>query len=64
VAGAGRSIDRIIRIDETGGGGGGPIPMPRLAMMREAAQDASAPPPISAGQTEIRANVTLTAVLK
>src|SRR5688572_9121057 len=63
VAGAGRSIDRIIRIDEAGGGGG-PVPMPRLAMMREVASDAAAAPPISAGQTEIRANVTLTAVLK
>jgi uncharacterized protein YggE len=61
-AGAGRNIDRIIKIDETPMGGG-PIPMPRMAMMREAAQDASAPP-ISAGQTEIRAHVTLTAVLK
>ena len=63
-AGAGRSIDRIIRIDEAPMYGG-PIPMPRMAM-REAAQvaDASAAPPISAGETEIRAHVTLTAVLK
>jgi hypothetical protein len=61
-AGAGRSIDRIIRIDE---GGAGPVPPPR-PMFREALQtaDASAAPPISVGQTEIRANVTLTAVLK
>lgn len=63
-AGAGRSIDRVIRIDETPMPGG-PIPFARMAM-REAAQsaDAAAAPPISAGQTEIRAQVTLTAVLK
>src|SRR5687767_2460306 len=62
-AGAGRSIDRITRIEEAPMYGG-PIPMPRVAM-REALQagDASAAPPISAGQTEIRAHVTLTAVL-
>jgi uncharacterized protein YggE len=63
-AGAGRSIDHISRIDEAPGYGG-PIPMPRVAF-REAAQagDAAAAPPISAGQTEIRTHVTLTAVLK
>src|SRR5688572_17302720 len=63
-AGAGRSIDRIIRIDEAPMYGG-PIPMPRMAM-REVAQagDAANAPPISAGQTEIRAHVTLTAAMK
>lgn len=61
-AGAGRAIDRVIRIDEAPMYGG-PVPMPRLAMA-EARQAADAAPPISAGQTEIRANVTLTAVLK
>jgi uncharacterized protein YggE len=64
-AGAGRSIDRITRIDEAPLYGG-PVPMPRVAM-REALQvgDAAASaPPISAGQTEIRAHVTVTAVLK
>jgi uncharacterized protein YggE len=62
-AGAGRAIDRIIRIDESGGFR--PVPVERV-MMREAAQaaDASFAPPISAGQTEIRAQVTITAVLK
>jgi uncharacterized protein YggE len=62
-AGAGRSIDRIMRIDE-GPIYGPPVPMPRMAA-RESFQaaDASAPP-ISAGETEIRAQVTLTAVLK
>jgi uncharacterized protein YggE len=64
-AGAGRAIDRIVRIDEAGVSGG-PIPMPRV-MMREALQAgdaAAAAPPISTGETEIRARVTLTAVLK
>jgi uncharacterized protein YggE len=62
-AGAGRAIDRIIRIDESGGFR--PVPVERV-MMREVAQaaDASFAPPISAGQTEIRAQVTITAVLK
>lgn len=64
-AGAGRSIERILRVEEAPMYGG-PVPMPRIAM-REAAQAgdlAAAVPPISAGQTEIRAQVTLTAVLK
>ena len=63
-AGAGRSLDRVIRIDEAAMSGG-PIPVER--MMRQAVQvgdAASAAPPISAGQTEIRARVTLTTVLK
>jgi uncharacterized protein YggE len=59
-AGAGRSIDRILRIEEQGV----VVPVP-MRMMREAAQVAAdAPPPISAGQIEIRARVTLTAALK
>jgi uncharacterized protein YggE len=62
-AGAGRTIDRILRIDEQG------IvspPMPVMMRREMAAQagDASFAPPISAGQMEIRANVTVTAVLK
>ena len=63
-SGAGRGIDRIMRIEEAPMYGG-PIPAPRV-MMREAAQasDASFAPPISAGQTEIRAQVTLTAILR
>jgi uncharacterized protein YggE len=63
-AGAGRSLDRIIRIDEAGMPGG-PIPLER-AQMRQMVQvgDAASAPPISAGQTEIRARVTLTVVLK
>lgn len=62
VSGAGRTIDRIIRIDEQGI----VAPPTPVLMRREAAQtaDASFAPPISAGQMEIRANVTVTAVIK
>jgi uncharacterized protein YggE len=61
-AGAGRSIDRILRVDEQGGA---PPPVP-VRMMREAAQAgaADAAPPIAAGQMEIRSRVVVTAVLK
>jgi uncharacterized protein YggE len=61
-AGAGRSIDRILRIDEQGG----VTPPVPLRLMREAAQGAAADaaPPIAAGQMEIRARVSVTAVLK
>jgi uncharacterized protein len=59
-AGAGRSIDRIVRIDAQPGGAS--VPLPRVAMLRE--QAASDAPPIAAGQLEIRAQVTLTSALK
>jgi uncharacterized protein YggE len=62
-AGAGRTIDRILRIEEQGIASS-PTP---VRMMREVAMaDASGggAPPISAGQMELRANVTVTAVLK
>ena len=61
-AGAGRAIDRRVRIDEQGGISP-PVPMPDL---RQAAQTAAADaaPPIAAGQLEIRARVSLTASLK
>ena len=60
-SGAGRSIDRVLRIEEHGVSGP-PIVMARTMVAREAAQADS--PPISAGQMELRAQVTLTAVLK
>lgn len=61
-AGAGRSVDRILRIEEHGVQSPTPLPRP---MMREVAQmAASDAPPISAGQMELRAQVTVTAVLK
>jgi uncharacterized protein YggE len=63
-AGAGRAIDRIIRIDEHGAVST-PVPMPRI-LMKEQAQFAAADaaPPIAAGQIEIRSTVTLTSTLK
>jgi len=61
-AGAGRSIDRILRVDEQGTVSPPmPVPYPRQAA-QSAAADAA--PPIAAGQMEIRARVTVTAVLK
>lgn len=59
--GAGRTIERILRIEEQGVSGG-PVPMYRREMAVQAA--AAGPPPIEAGQTELRAQVTMTAILK
>ena len=61
--GAGRTIERILRIEE-GAMEGGPVPMPRVLRQTMAADAAAAAPPISAGQMEIRARVTLTAAIK
>jgi uncharacterized protein YggE len=62
-AGAGRSLERIVKIEEQGVSGG-PVPMYRRELSVAAAQAAPVPPPIEAGQTELRAQVTLTAILK
>lgn len=59
-AGAGRAIDRIQRVEEQGVVA--PMPVPMLRQAAQASADSS--PPISAGQVEIRARVTVTAVLK
>lgn len=61
-AGAGMSIARVQRIDAHPLGGGPPLP--KVAFAREQALASDAAPPISAGQLEIRAQVTLTSVLK
>ena len=61
-AGAGRSVERVIKIEE-GAIEGGPVPMPRFRAAIETAAAAAAPP-IETGQQEIRARVTLTAVIK
>lgn len=61
-AGAGRAIDRIVKIEELSVEGG-PIPVQRMVRQTLAA-DAAAAPPISTGQMEISARVTLTAVIK
>ena len=59
-AGAGRAIDRVLRIDAVNASGG-PIPLQKIAFAREAASDA---PPMATGQLEIRAQVTVTSILK
>jgi uncharacterized protein YggE len=60
-AGAGMSIDRVIRIEERRAS---PEPQPvMMAMQREALQ-VTAAPPITPGELEIRASVTLTAAIK
>ena len=61
-AGAGSSIERIMRVEEHGIVAP-PVPLYRTAM-REAAQAAPAEPPISAGEIELRAQVTITALIK
>jgi uncharacterized protein YggE len=61
-AGAGRSIDRILKVEEQGV----EVPPMPVRMMRQTAQAAAvdATPPISAGQMEIRARATVTVALK
>ena len=58
-AAAGRSVERIVRIEEQGGSDGQPRPMFRAAA---AVNDAA--PPISAGQIDITAAVSVTVSLK
>ncbi len=59
-SGAGRGVDRIVRIEELSGGGE-PMPMMRQYAMAKAA-DASTP--VAAGEMEIRAQVRLTVAIK
>lgn len=60
--GAGRNIDRILRVEEQGI----EVPPMPVRMMRQAAQSgvADATPPISTGQMEIRARAVVTVALK
>jgi uncharacterized protein YggE len=58
-AGAKRSIDRVIRIEESSIGGGPEMP---VMAMRMKAEDAGTP--VAAGELEIRAQVRLVAALK
>ncbi|HEY6509460.1 MAG TPA: SIMPL domain-containing protein [Vicinamibacterales bacterium] len=59
-AGAGRAVDRVLRVEEAGA-----VQAPPMPMFRGMAQAASAEaPPIAAGQIEIRAQVTVTSALK
>jgi uncharacterized protein len=62
-AGAGRTIDRVIRIEEPGGR---PSPMPPAMMARQsmAADRQTETTPIVAGEIEIRSTVVITVTLK
>lgn len=60
-AGAGRAVDRVLRIDDTPQVRVGP-PRPMMAMAREATDVQQTP--IEAGELEIRAQVTLTVSIK
>jgi len=60
-AGAGSTIDRVVRIEEHGVVSPPPMPMVRMAMKE---QSQAADVPISTGQLELRAHVTLTVALK
>ena len=61
-SGAGRNIDRLVRIDEAGTPGP-PVPMPQFLRVN-AASAAEAAPPVAVGQIEVRAQVTVTFTLK
>ena len=61
-SGVGRTVDRVLRLEEPGVE---TSPRPQLAMaMRAGGPAAAPPPPIVAGDLEIEARVTLTALLK
>lgn len=59
--GAGRSIDRIVRIEDQTFS---EPPPPRPFMVGMRAEAAAPPPPVQAGDVEIRVSVTITALLK
>ncbi len=58
-AGARRTVDRVIRIEESTARGGYPQPV-----MRAMAESAAVATPVAAGEIEIRAQVTVTVALK
>jgi uncharacterized protein YggE len=60
-AGAGRAVDRVIKVEEGGGSTPPPMPMFRAQAAQANAADAV---PIAAGQIEIRAVATVTTLLK
>jgi hypothetical protein len=62
-AAAGRTLDRIVRLEEQGASFS-PPPFPMAAMRAEAAAAPAPVPPVVAGDIEVRARVTLTARLK
>jgi uncharacterized protein YggE len=62
-AGAGRAIDRLLKIDESGGGPQQPMPL-SFARTVGAAEAGNAAPPVAVGQIEVRSQVTVTFTLK
>jgi hypothetical protein len=60
-AGAGQTVDRIVRVEEQGLVS---VPPPRPFFREAQLAQADAAPPISAGQMEIRANVAVTVTVK
>jgi len=60
-AGAGKAVDRIVRVEEQGTAS---PPMPMGAMALRSAAGPAADTPVSAGPIEFRAHVTLTVTLK
>jgi len=61
-AGAGRTVDRLVRIEESSGQSG-PQPMPQFRAFAMA-KAGPAEPPVSVGQIEVRSQVTVTFSLK
>jgi uncharacterized protein len=61
-SGAKRSVDRVVRIEETGMRGG-PMPPPPMMAMRASVEPAPATP-IAAGEIEIRAQVNVTVAIR
>lgn len=62
-AGAGRTLDRLIRIEESGAARP-PVPMPFVRTAALAAEAGGGAPPVAVGQIEVRAEVTVTFGLK
>jgi uncharacterized protein YggE len=58
---AGVKVERVVRIEV---GRDAAMPPPRPAMMMRAEMAASAEPPVSPGELEVRASVTLTAAIR
>ena len=61
-AGAGRALDRLVRIEEAGVSAP-PVPVPQFRALAAQAE-AGGPPPVAIGQIEVRAQVTVTFGLK
>jgi uncharacterized protein YggE len=59
-AGANLHVDRVVRIEEQRA----PVQEPRPMMMRQAAMTMEAAPPITPGELEVRAVVTMTASIR